>query len=193
MQAGADGSYRCANRASNLLNGEIAVKAKDDNDALVGTEAAERAVEGVAVVDLAMGVMWGSRRSCSIQIPVASVAATPEVIAADVDQDSSEPCVEALRIAEPMVIPPCSDECVVGRILCLLCVTEDETSEPVGRIEPLVDETLEGGGSGRLRVCRDDSGFLAQTGLSFREHPRPLPVSTHQGSETFILRRHAPR
>jgi hypothetical protein len=189
VEARSHRAYRCPNRPSNLLNGEVAIEAEDDGDALVGVEAAERAVKGIAVVDLAVGVMRGRRRSCSIQVVVASVAATTEPIATGIDEDAPEPGVEPIGIAEPSVIAPSSDECVVGRIFCLLCVAEDEASEPVGRIEPLVDKPLEGGGTGRLRVCRDGSGFLGQAGLSFRDHSALLPIPTHQPCETFILRR----
>ncbi len=170
MEPRSHGAYRCPNRSSDLLDGEVAIEAEDDRDSLVGVEAAERAVESVAVVDLPVGVMRGSRRSCSIQVVVASVAATPEPISTGIDEDAAEPGVEPIGIAEPSVIAPSSDECVVGRIFCLLCVAEDEASEPIGRVESLVDKPLEGGGTGRLRVSRDGSGFLGQAGLSFRVH-----------------------
>ena len=166
MQPRADGAYGCAHRARNLLHREVAVEAKDDGDALVGVEMAERALQLVAVVDLPMGVMRGSDRSRSIQIIVASAPGTSKPVAAGVDQDPSEPGVEPVRIAEAAVIPPCSDERVVGRILSLLCVAEDQPSEAVRGIQALSDEQLEGGGSRRLRVRHDGPGFLAQTGLS---------------------------
>lgn len=188
MEARPHGAYRCPNRPSNLLNREVAVEAEDDRDPLVGIEAAEYALEGVAVVDLAVCVMRGRRRSCSIQIMVAPVAATPELVPARIDEDAAEPGVEPSGIAEPSVIAPSSDECVVGRIFCLLCVAEDETSEPVGRIEALVDKLLEGGGSGRPRICRDGSGFLGQADLSLWNDSAFLLLPTHQAFETFILR-----
>ena len=166
MQPRADGAYGCAHRARNLLHREVAIEAKDDGDALVGVEMAERALELFTVVDLAMGVMRGSDRRRSIQIIVASTPGTSKPVAAGVDQDPSEPGVEPVRISEAAIVLPSSDERVVGRILSLLCVAEDQPSEAVGRIQPLGDEQLEGGGSRRLRVRRDGPGFLAQTGLS---------------------------
>ena len=166
MQARADRAYGCANRARNLLHREVAVEAKDDGGALIGVEAAERSLEAIALGDGLMGVIRGSERSRSIQAVVSSMSGTSEPVPTDVDEDSSEPGIELLGIAETVVLPPCSDEGVVGRILGLLCVAEDEPGEAIGRIESLVDKPLEGGGSRRLRVRRDGSGFLAQAGLS---------------------------
>ncbi len=175
MEARAHGAYRRADRPSNLLHGEIAVVAKDHRDALVGIERAERALEGVSLVDLAIGVMWGSRRSCSIQIGVASVAATPEAIPADIDQDSAEPGLEALRIPEPAMIPPGADERVVCCIFCLLSVAEDEASEAIGRIEAVLDQPLEGGRASRIGVRGDDPFTVAQPVLlcSYRRLSAP--------------------
>jgi hypothetical protein len=186
VQPRADGAYGCAHRARNLLNREVAVEAKDDGDALVGVEVAERALQSVTLVDLAMGVMRGSNRSRSIQIVMLSTSAPAEAIAADVDQDPPEPGVEPIGVTEPGVLAPGSDERVVGRILCLLYVAEDQPREPVGRVQALRDKRLEGGGTSRLRVRRDGPGFLAQTGLSLSVSPLLIP--TLQGWETFIPR-----
>jgi hypothetical protein len=166
VEARADRAYGCANRARNLLHREVAVEAKDDRGALVGIEAPERSFKPIALGDDVMGVIRGSERSRSIQIVVSSMSGAAEPVPTDVDEDSSEPGIELLGIAEAVMLPPCSDERVVGRILCLLCVAEDEPGEAVGRVETLVDKPLEGGGARRFRVCRDGSGFLAQTCLS---------------------------
>ena len=82
MEARSHGSYRCAHRACNLLHGEVAVEAEDDRDALVGFEVRERAVKGISILDLAMGVMRVSPASCRIQLLVPSdVAASESVLA----------------------------------------------------------------------------------------------------------------
>ena len=129
--------------------------------------------------------MWGSRRSCSIQIVVASVAAAPEAIPAGIDQDSAEPGVESVRIPEPAMIPPGADERVVCCIFCLLRVAENQASEAIGRIEAVLDQPLEGGGASRLGVRADDAFTVAQPALPFREQSRPLLLSTSQPRETF--------
>jgi len=188
VQARADRAYGCANRARNLLHREVAVEAKDDGSALIGVEAVEGTFEAIALGDLEMAVIRGSKRSCSIQIVMSPVTGTPETVTTDVDEDPPEPGVELLGIAEAVMLPPCSDERVVGRILGLLCVAEDEPGEAVGRVEALVDKPLKGGGSRRLRVRRDGSGFLAQAGLSLWAVFPPLPIPTHGWPKTFNCR-----
>src|SRR5262245_8119971 len=101
-----------------------------------------------------MGVMRDSDRSCSIQIVVASPPGAPKAVATRIDEDPSEPRVELVGVAEAGEVPPGSDERVVGCILGLLCVAEDQAGEAIGRIQPVSDERLEGGGTRRLRVCR---------------------------------------
>ena len=84
----ANGAYRCADRACNLLNREVAVVPKDDSNAVIGTERGEGAPDGVTVVDAEMGVIFGRRRSCSIQIVVASDLPPAKSVAAGVDEDA---------------------------------------------------------------------------------------------------------
>jgi hypothetical protein len=188
METRADRAYGCANRARHLLHREVAVEAKDDGGSLIGVEAAEGSLEAVALGDLEMAVIRGSKRSCSIQIVMSPETGAPETVTTDVDEDPSEPGIELLGIAEAVMFPPSSDERVVGRILGLLCVAEDQPGEAVGRVEALVDKPLEGCGSRRLRVRRDGSGFLAQAGLTLRAVCRPLPIPTHGWPETFTGR-----
>lgn len=87
MESRPDGAYWDADRACNLLHREVAVVAKDDSDPVIGTESREGTVEGVTVVDVPIGVIRGSHRSCSIQIVVASDFPPTEPIPAGVDED----------------------------------------------------------------------------------------------------------
>lgn len=167
MQARAHRAYGCAHRASNLLHREVTIEAEDDGDSLIGIELPEGTLEGVTLVDLAMGVMRGKSCSRLIQVVVASVSLAAEPVPADVGDDPAEPCVEFGGIAEAGMVPPGSDERVVGRIFGLLCVAEDQASEPVRLVEALIHEPTEGCGSCRLLIARDGGGILAQTGLSF--------------------------
>lgn len=186
MQARAHGAYRRTDQARNVLNGEIAIEAKDDGDAVVRAEAAEGALQRIALVDLAMGVMWGTRLRCSSQVVVTSMAASAERVSAGVDEDAAEPGLESLRIAEPVVISPCSDERVVGRIFSLLGVSQDEAGEPIRLVEASFEQPLEGLPPRSLDVDRDDLSLVGQ--LRLRSGICPFPVPTRQGSETFILR-----
>lgn len=84
----ANGAYRCADRACNLLHREVAVVTKDHGDAVIGAERREGAPDGVTVVDAEMGVILGTRRSCSIQRLVASDLPPTEPVATGVDEDA---------------------------------------------------------------------------------------------------------
>ena len=143
VEARAHGAYRRTDQARNVLNGEIAIEPKDHGDAVVGAEAAEGSLERVALIDLAMGVMWGRRLSAASQVVVTSVAAPSERVAAGVDKNASEPRIELLGVAEPMVVSPCSNERVVGRIFRLLGISQDETGEPIGFVEASFEQSLE--------------------------------------------------
>ena len=187
MQPRANGAYRRSDQARNVLNGEVAIEAKNDGDAVIGAETAEGALERIALVDLAMGVMRGSRLSCASQVVVASMAPTTEGVAAGVDEDSPEPGVEPVGVAEPVVVAPRSDERVVGRIFSLLCVAENEASQPIALVEAPFEQPLEGLPPCSLGVERDDLRLVGQRCL--RGASVPFPVPTHQGPETFILHR----
>jgi hypothetical protein len=84
----ANGAYRCADGACNLLHREVAVVAKDHGDAVIGTECRKGAPDGATVVDAEIGVILGRRRSCSIQIVVAPDSPPTEPVATGVDEDA---------------------------------------------------------------------------------------------------------
>ena len=88
MEPRANGAYRCADRACNLLHREVAVVAKDHGDAVIGTEGREGAPDSVTVVDAEIGVIFGKRLSCSIQIVVASDPPPTEPVATGIDEDA---------------------------------------------------------------------------------------------------------
>lgn len=60
--------------------------------------------------------MWGSSRSCSIQIVVAAMAPAAEPISTGVDEGSAESGVEPIGMWERSVVAPSSDEYGPGRI-----------------------------------------------------------------------------
>ena len=143
----------------------------------------------VAVIDDVMGVSRGRRRSCSIQIVVASELPSTKPISAGVDEDAIEPGVESLGIAEPAMLLPGSYERVVGRIFRLLCVAEDEARQPVGIVEARTHEPLECGSAFDLGIGLEGPTGVAQLSLSTREPPL---VPTHQMPETFNRERGKP-
>lgn len=187
METRAHGAYRRTDQARKVLDGKVAIEAKDHDDPMIRGESAEGALEAVALIDGPMGVMRGNRLSRVSQVVVASVSPSSEAVAARVDEDPPEPGVEPLGIAEPMVVAPCSDERIVGRIFRLLCVAKDEAGKPIALVEAPFEQPLEGLPPSSLDVDREDLRFVGQRCL--RRGMCPFPKPTHQGSETFILRR----
>ena len=182
MESRANGAYRRADCASNLFHREVAVVAEDDSDPMIRAEGREGAPDGVTVIDGEMGVIRGRCRSCSIQIVVASDLPPPEPIAAGVDEDPREPCVEPIGIAELFMLMPSSKERVVGRIFRLLCVAEDEARQPVRVVKACLDQLLERGSPCSLGIRRQGPTGVAQLTLS---NSGPSPVPTHQEPRTF--------
>lgn len=65
----------------------------------------------------------------------ADPATTPEAVAADVDEDPIEPRPEPGWVAERPERSPGANECVLGGVLRIVPVAEDEASQPVGAVE----------------------------------------------------------
>ena len=185
MKARADGAYWDAERSSHLFHGKVAEVAKDHGHLLIGVETVEGAFDGVSLIDAAMGVMRGSRRVSGTEGLVTTPAAVPDAIPAGVDHDAVEPGIEVGGVAEPMVIAPGFDERVVGRIFSLLGVAEDEARQAVRGVEPLVDESPEGRGTGYPRVRPHGLLAVAQHSLP-PGAARPSLVLTRHPRETFI-------
>jgi len=186
VEARAHRAYRRADGMGDLFDGEVAVIAKDDGDAVVDAEPAEGALERIALDDGAMGVIRGSRASRSIQILVASVSASAKVVTAGVDQDPAEPGLEPIGISKSPVVPPCANERVVGRIFSLLCVAEDEKGEPIRLVEVRPAQPLEGDRSISLDAGVPEGVCLvAQTVLRCGMVPLLSPLLTHEVGGTF--------
>ena len=162
MEPGADRAYRRSDGSCDLVDVEVAVVPKDDSNALIRVEILERAIEGVAVLDVAGGVMRGRVRSCAIQRVVPSVPTPAKPISAGVGEDASEPRVDALHVAELGEIAPGAGEGVVSRIFGLLGVAKDEAGQAIGLVQARVDKSLECGETRRIGRCRDGPDFLRQ-------------------------------
>ena len=155
MQSRSDRAHRRSRGTCDIVDWKVAVVAKDHGDPLIGVQDRECTLERVAVGEGRTGVMRGRRVSCSIQWVMASVALPSKSVAAGVDHDAVEPRIEPVGVAEARVIAPGSCESVMGRILGLLYVAENQAGEPIGRVEAILDEMLKGGGACHLGVRGD--------------------------------------
>ena len=109
------------------------VVVQDDDRALLGSEAPERQLEQVAVGD--DGCHVGHRRSVDRQQldldrPAAS---TSEDVDAGAEDETAEPGLEAIRIAERRKVPPGSKEALLDRVSRELVVPEDQAGR---RVQP---------------------------------------------------------
>ena len=106
---------------------------KDDDGALFRVQARERQVEEFAVGDERCDV--GHRRSVDRQEfdLHRSSASTSQDVDAGTDDETSEPALEAIRIAKRGQVPPGSDETLLDRVSRELVVPEDQSGS---RIQP---------------------------------------------------------
>jgi hypothetical protein len=74
----------------------------------------------------------------------------------------------------------------VGCLFRLLCVAEDEASQPVRVVEACLDQLLERGSPCSLGIRRQGATGVAQLILS---NSGPSPVPTHQAPKTFNPKR----
>ena len=106
---------------------------KDDDRPRFGREAAEAALELVAVVGHGLAVV--DRRGVDRgEFDVEAMAPEPaRLIDAGADEQSVEPGVEAIRIAQRREVTPGAHERFLDGVLGLIRIAEDESS---GRIQP---------------------------------------------------------
>jgi Cys-tRNA(Pro) deacylase len=137
------GPDRDTERIGNLGHGEAQVEVEDNRRSLLGLEPAEAAIELILIVDHA-GVVSGSGLESNHPDLRRLPDAAPALIGAGVDDESVEPGVPALRIAQQRKSLPRSDQGVLDGVFRLVRVVQHEVREGV---EPIVRggrERLEG-------------------------------------------------
>ena len=120
MQTGMDGVDRNAQPRGDLLDWEVAVVAKGDDDAVLGGERRDRAGEQVAVMRLGV-LVPGCRRNLDRDVP-RPPARRSQTIATGVDQDPVEPLPEPSWITQGRPLPPCLLERVMRGVLRVIRV-----------------------------------------------------------------------
>jgi len=108
---------------------------------VVGLEPDERAVDGIAG-DEPAGVIRGVQLEAvqvgQLRDGMAATVAQP--VAADVEDDAAEPLLEPVAVAQGRETAPGKHRGVVGRVLGLGRIAQDDARQAVARIEMPVDE-----------------------------------------------------
>ena len=106
---------------------------KDQHRPLIGVKAAEAALELIAIGDIDRGIE--SRDSClpDLELDRPSPSSAPRFAIAGTDEEPVEPGLETIGVTQGREIAPGRDERVLGGVLGLLVVPEDQAS---GSVEP---------------------------------------------------------
>ena len=183
MQAGLGGAERDADGRRDLGKRHAKEVVQDDDCAMPGLKARERLLEHVAIGDFA-GHVRRSRHVDSGQLDL-DHATSPSAneVETGMDDQSMEPGVESVRVAQAREIAPGADQCVLDRVTCELRVPDDQPSDGVQPHDGQIDERGEG-------VMIAFSGLLDETSL-VHSSPR-LQTATIVGAPHTVWRERHP-
>jgi hypothetical protein len=136
-----------------LLDREIGVEAQNDDHPMVWAEAVERPIQRQAVIDIGVGVSGPGNIAGEVDLDRWPPAAASQPVATRVDHDPGKPRLEAVRILERAGPPPGGNDRVMGRVLGLDGISQDDSGEAVGPVELAVGEPSEGRPLIGLRGC----------------------------------------
>ncbi len=133
VMSGFGRSDRDAEGPRNLGQRQPEVVVQDDDGALFGMQARERQVKQFSVCDERCYV--GYRRSVDRQKLDFDRSSPPtsQDVDAGADDETSEPALEAIRIAERRQVPPGSDETLLDRVSRELVVPENQSAAASSR------------------------------------------------------------
>src|SRR5262245_44250137 len=140
VQARLDRAYGAIKPDSDRLQREVRPEMEDQDHPLVVTEGAQRAEQLVVGKHLREWVGGGYRVGGAVEGHQADLAATPQPIAADVDQDPVEPCVETGRVAQRGSGAPGPDQRILRGVLGFSVIAEDQAGQPERPIQATVGE-----------------------------------------------------
>jgi hypothetical protein len=130
VQSGPDGPFWDVEGARDLDRIEPQVVAQDQDGALIGLQAAEAAIELVTVEDTLCLV--GPDRCVDRQGPNVCIVSpgAAVVLVAVVDEESGQPGLEPIRIAEAGQLTPGDHQRVLDRVLGSFVVSQDPSRDP---------------------------------------------------------------
>ena len=133
VEPGLGGPGRDPQGGGRLLDGEVEIEAKDDDRPMIDGQALEAALEQVARGELGGGVgLRGLDAQDGDGRRLASAAL--ELVVHVVDEEPTEPGIEAVGVAQAGQVAPAGDERLLDRVLGAIGVAQDEArhgEEPV--------------------------------------------------------------
>jgi len=121
------------------------VVVQDDHGAMLGREAPECPIQGIAIVDRDGLVRPGrpvDREGSDVRAPPPVPA---ELLVTGVHEKSMEPDLEALRISQPRELAPGEEECLLDGVLGPLRIAQDAIRDRVAEVAVEIDELTESG------------------------------------------------
>jgi len=147
VQPGLDRPGGDAEAVGDVIDAEVKVEPQRDDDPVIPGQALERAVEDKAVIDAAQPVGGLAVVAFGLDLDDGSAALPAQSVTTRVDQDPLEPGFEPGWIPKRSIPFPRRHDGVVGRVLGLDPVPQDDPGQSIGRVEVLIGQRREGGAS----------------------------------------------
>ena len=154
MEPRLDRALRPAGAVRHVRQRQVGEVVQHDDHPLVGIEERHRSHDLVPLQDAAERIGLGDRLGDRVERDEAHAAATTQAVAADVDQDAVEPGLEAVGVAQGPGRPPGAKERLLGRVLGLDLVAQEQAGQPIGAVQlscRQATEAIRGIGAGVAR------------------------------------------
>jgi hypothetical protein len=131
MEAGLRSPQRDTHRRGGIRERQAKVVVKNDDRAVFGIEVADAALDQIPVGRSRLGVGHRGRMDLGKLDLDDSSLDSPELVAAGVEEEPVEPCLESVGVAQGGQVPPASDERLLDGVFSEVGVLEDESSRGV--------------------------------------------------------------
>lgn len=138
-----DGPGRDGQPARDLGDRQVTVVAQGHDDSVVWRQRRQGSADDIAVLRLTERVAR-CERNLSRDVLCLPPGCVSQAITAGVDEDPIEPLIEAPRVAQGRPLAPRLEERIVGRVLSLAGIAEDDSGKAIGGVEVAIGQEREG-------------------------------------------------
>lgn len=155
MQPRLDGPDRPADALSDGVQSEIGPVVEDDDLPVVLVERGHRPEDLIAVEERPEWIPTRAAGFAIVERDQPNLASAAKAIAADVDEDPVEPGLEPGRIAQGGRSTPGAQQRILGRVLRLVLIAEDQAGQSIGAVKLPIGQPKElVRGVGSAPVCQ---------------------------------------